>query len=223
MVKRLIEELVRFPIKRRELLKKRVRQYVTLRAPFRSGDSYIIPEYLPQWTELLRMDWMKKKIEIPRHIEEFAWSKEEATALDIEDMPEELRVFMGPKYKSFYFISQFEGSVKTGYMELGVPGDMFNDEDIVTLDVLQKIATMLKLSMFQMEYEYDTPVPKEIRSVRIFRTRREQDCIVSVKLPDGTIGFLSTEPDKITAIPAKELPQSITKAMAKKGPVMLPT
>jgi hypothetical protein len=212
MVKRIIEELVRFPLKRKELLTKRVRQYVTLRAPFRSGDSYIIPESLPQWTELLRMDWLKKKVEFPKHIEEFAWSAEAETE---EGLPEELEAMFGST--NFFFLPKFEG-LKQGYIELGVPSERVPD-GILDRGQINELARILSLSMVQLEYEDDTPLPKQIEITRAKKkgVRNDLDFIVSVKLPDTTVGFMSSRPDRIVAIPGKDLPSSISDLIRKNG------
>lgn len=89
LVRKLIEELVRFPQKRNELLKKRVGEYSILREPFRSGNEYIIPENLPEWTELLRMEWRQKQVEKPKYIEEFSWVREEGKASAPSALPVE--------------------------------------------------------------------------------------------------------------------------------------
>ena len=70
LVRKLIEELVRFPNKRNELLKQDVGQYVKIFAPFRSGNQYIIPEDLPSWSEMLRLSWTKK--DDNKYIEEYS-------------------------------------------------------------------------------------------------------------------------------------------------------
>lgn len=212
MVKRIIEELVRFPLKRKELLTKRVRQYVTLRAPFRSGDSYIIPESLPQWTDLLRMDWLKKKVEAPKHIEEFSWSAEAETE---EPLPEELEAFLGST--NLFFLPKLDG-LKQGYVELGVPSERVPDGMLERAQI-NDLARLLNLSMFQMEYEDDTPLPKHIEIARAKKkgVRNDLDFIVSVKLPDTTVGFLSSRPDRIVAIPGKDLPSSMTDLIRKNG------
>ena len=219
MVKRLIEELVRFPIKRRELLQQRVRQYVTLRAPFRSGDAYIVPEYLPQWSELLRMDWMKKKVEAPRHIEEFTWSEQ---GVEGDVMPEELRLFMGPKSANFYFLSQYQGTVRDGYVELGIQPELVKDS-LLTAHTIKSFVPILRLSICQIEYESDSFIPKRVLGTRgLVPGKGFADCAVSAILPDGTIGFVSKFPDRIAAIPYSELPESLVKEMGKTGgPVVL--
>jgi hypothetical protein len=61
LIRKLFEELIRFPAKRTELLKQGVGQYVKISAPFRSEDQYIVSEDMPAWSEMLRMDWAKKE------------------------------------------------------------------------------------------------------------------------------------------------------------------
>jgi len=70
MVKKLIEELIRFPLKREELLKKKVGQYIKLNEAFLSGNEYILPENTVEWSELLRFEWRKNDTEKPKYIEE---------------------------------------------------------------------------------------------------------------------------------------------------------
>jgi len=72
LVKKLIEEIIRFPQKRVELLNKKVSQYVKLTRAFRYEDQYIVPEDSVDWSELLRMEWTKDKTEKPRYAEEYA-------------------------------------------------------------------------------------------------------------------------------------------------------
>jgi hypothetical protein len=69
LIRKLIEELIRFPVKRHELLNQNVGQYVKISAPFRSGNQYIVSEDMPAWSEMLRMDWAKK--EEGRYLEEY--------------------------------------------------------------------------------------------------------------------------------------------------------
>jgi len=85
-IKKLIEELIRFPEKRAELMSRRVREYVKLRAPFRSGNEYIVPEDSVGWTELLRMEWRDKKVEKPKFIEEFSWYEQSQMASPEEEV-----------------------------------------------------------------------------------------------------------------------------------------
>ena len=188
----------------------RVRQYVTLRAPFRSGDSYIVPEYLPQWSELLRMDWMKKRVEKPKFMEEFSWSGEPQSQ---EPMPEELRLFMGPKSANYFFLPQFEGTVRDGYLELGV--DPGVSAPLLTQEEINALMPILRLSICQLDYEPDSLVPSILGGRGIIRGYA--DFVVSAKLPDGTIGFISKSADRIEAIPYNDLPDSMKRGLQKTG------
>ena len=69
LIRKLIEELIRFPLKRKELLTQDVGQYIKPTAAFRSGSQYIVSEDLPAWSEMLRMDWLKK--EESHYLEEY--------------------------------------------------------------------------------------------------------------------------------------------------------
>jgi hypothetical protein len=218
MVKRIIEELVRFPLKRKELLSKRVRQYVTLRAPFKSGNSYIIPENLPQWTELLRMDWLKKKIELPKHVEEFTWAADadaDGANQAPEPMPEELESFLGSAAHILYFLPQIDG-LAAGYVELGVPSDK-TTEGMMTKEELKTTALLLRLSMVQMEFEDHVAMPKHIEIIRARAGAigKDMEYIVTVKLPDTTVGFLSTREDRIAAIPVNTFASTMTTLIRK--------
>ena len=70
LVRKLIEELIRFPEKRKQLLQQEVGQFVKIFAPFRSGNQYIVSEDLPAWSEMLRLSWLKK--EDQKYIEEYS-------------------------------------------------------------------------------------------------------------------------------------------------------
>jgi hypothetical protein len=77
LIRKLIEELIRFPVKRMELLTQNVGQYVKIMAAFRSGSQYIVSEDLPAWSEMLRMEWAKK--EDYKHLEEYTSIRPQGT------------------------------------------------------------------------------------------------------------------------------------------------
>jgi len=160
------------------------------------------------------MDWMKKKVEMPKYIEEFSWAPGEAP--EVEPLPEELEPFLGVGSK-FFFLPKFDG-LKEGYVELGLPSERV-PEGMLDTTQLKEIAAILRLSLFQMEYEEETPVPKTVVIARAKAkgVRNDMDFIVSVKLPDSTIGFLSSQPDAIVAIPVTDLPSSLASLIKKNG------
>jgi hypothetical protein len=95
--KRVIDELVRFPIRRKQLMKRGELSTITaIIEPIRDGDQYIIPESSPTWTNLLRLDWAKVIPEDPKYYEE---QSRQATENDQKipegELPDELKQLLG--------------------------------------------------------------------------------------------------------------------------------
>ena len=95
--KRVIDELVRFPVRRKQLMRKgEISKVSTIIQPIRQGDQYIIPESSPTWTNLLRLDWTRQIPEEPKYYEEMS---REATAKNESppegEMPSELEEILG--------------------------------------------------------------------------------------------------------------------------------
>jgi hypothetical protein len=76
--RRVIDELVRFPARRRQLMERGVSSAMKMTDPVRQGDQYVIPESSPSWTALLRLEWTKQTPEKPRYFEERSSSEEPA-------------------------------------------------------------------------------------------------------------------------------------------------
>lgn len=90
--KRIIDELVRFPIRRNQLMKKgKISKLATIIEPIRDGDQYIIPESSSTWTDLLRLDWTKQIPEETQYYEEMSRNQNEEDIIPPEgEMPPEL-------------------------------------------------------------------------------------------------------------------------------------
>lgn len=90
--KRIIDELVRFPIRRKQLMKKgKISKLATILEPIRDGDQYIIPESSSTWTDLLRLDWTKQIPEEKKYYEEMSRNEEDEDKVPPKgDMPPEL-------------------------------------------------------------------------------------------------------------------------------------
>ena len=96
-VKRVVDEFVRFPNRRKQLMRRgEISKVSTIIAPIRQGDQYIIPESSPTWTNLLRLDWARQMPEEPKYYEEMS---RESTAKNEElpegTMPEALENILG--------------------------------------------------------------------------------------------------------------------------------
>jgi len=97
-VKRVIDELIRFPNRRRQLMKRgEISKVSAIIQPIRQGDQYIIPESSPTWTNLLRLDWARQIPEEPKYYEEM--SRESNIQIDEEspkgEIPSELKAILG--------------------------------------------------------------------------------------------------------------------------------
>jgi hypothetical protein len=215
LIKKLIEELIRFPVKCTELLQQRVSQYVKLTSAFRSGDQYIVPEDLPAWSEILRMEWRKKKES--RYFEEYAAIQPEeyepehvVPAFSTSSNPE-LKTLVGDNY---FFIEEPSGSIARIIEKQGLSEDYLEsigqdiDTPIVDEETAKLIAKKLRLSIYQMIYEPGNPVPTQPIIVRLQLHAKEKPApfLILVQLPDERVGTITMSMDVLEPIPYQKLP-----------------
>jgi hypothetical protein len=94
--KRIIDELVRFPVRRSQLLKKgEISKVSAIVQPIHQGDQYIIPESSITWANLLRLDWTRQVLEEPKYYEEMSRELEEEKAKGIDGLPDVLLPLFG--------------------------------------------------------------------------------------------------------------------------------
>ena len=223
LINRLIEELIRFPLKRDQLLNQRVSQYVKLNEAFRSGNQYIVPEDLPAWSELLRMEWTKKSeskyIEEYTAIEPQEFVPEDAvSSFQTKDIPV-LATMFGT---DFFFIEEGSGSITKIIEDMGIPGTDLEaigqtpDAPIVDIDIAKYIAQELKYSFYQLMYPPGNPVPEEPLSVKIqLNIKTTAPFLIIVKLPDERVGVISKSPDTIELIELTNLPPKVRVSITK--------
>ena len=96
-VRRVIDELVRFPNRRRQLMKQgEISKVSAIVQPIRQGDQYIIPESSPTWTNLLRLDWARQIPEEPKYYEEMSRLPNIVNEEQLkEELPSELKAILG--------------------------------------------------------------------------------------------------------------------------------
>jgi hypothetical protein len=70
LLRRLIEELIRYGGKRKQLFEQRVSRLSVIDREIKEGDQYIVPEKSAAWADLLRLEWLKDTREMPRFWEE---------------------------------------------------------------------------------------------------------------------------------------------------------
>ena len=101
MMYRLIDELIRFGNRRKEIFDQRVSQLAIIDEPIRMGDQYIIPEKSFAWTEMLRMEWTKKTEETPLYLEEMRREPTEGDKMpfgpvtEITALPKTIETWLG--------------------------------------------------------------------------------------------------------------------------------
>ena len=95
--KRIIDELVRFPARRKQLMTNgEVSKISKILQPIHDGDQYIIPEVSTTWTNLLRLDWTRQVIEEKKYYEEMSREEDEADKVVPKgDMPPLLTAILG--------------------------------------------------------------------------------------------------------------------------------
>lgn len=86
---RLLEELLRFPDRKRELVEKGVSTLVDLKDAVLIGDQYILPESSVAWYDLLRLDWIREAKEKKMYYEEMSRQEKEAIEQAVEEQGEE--------------------------------------------------------------------------------------------------------------------------------------
>ena len=94
--KRIIDELVRFPVRRDQLMKKgEISKVSAIVQPIHQGDQYIIPESSITWANLLRLDWTRQVLEEPKYYEEMSREPEEEKAQGVDGLPDVLLPLFG--------------------------------------------------------------------------------------------------------------------------------
>ena len=93
--KRIIDELVRFPLRRTQLMKKgEISKLSAIVKPIHQGDQYIIPESSFTWANLLRLDWTTQILEEPKYYEEMSREVVEEKH-DNDELPRSLIAVIG--------------------------------------------------------------------------------------------------------------------------------
>jgi hypothetical protein len=249
-VRKLIEELIRFPLKRAELMNKRVRRYITLRGVFRSGNDLIIPEISTAWTELLRMDWAKASAEKPKYLEEYTAIQPRITGEELVAIPEAVaapgavgdsiiskplpdlvRAFLKKSkvVESGSFYTTARGSVLPLLnffgitpAELEAVGQPLDAPMIVPSDdMLEYLARRLEMSILVVAYEEDTPLDPSIKAVGVMLGKSAAPVLVIFSLDDGSAGIVSDSKEELMPIPITRLEASIQILKIRKAPKII--
>ena len=242
--RKLIEELIRFPLKRAELMNKRVRKYITLRGVFRSGNDLIIPEISTAWTELLRMEWSNVSSEQPKYLEEYtsiqprvagdpvpATEEGEAAprnSIVSKPLPEFVRAFLkkSKTVESASFYTTAEGSVIPILYFFGITPDELEaigqplDMPMIVPsdDMLEYLARRLEMTIMVVTYEEDTP---SVKVVAVMLGKSPAPVLAIFSLEDGSAGIVSDSNEELIPIPISRLEASIQVLKIRKAPKII--
>lgn len=218
--KRIIDELVRFPLRRRQLMKRgEISKVSTIISPIRQGDQYIIPEASPTWTNLLRLDWARQIPEEPKYYEEMSRKATpedevppkgelpaELVALLGEDTPLRLRIPDVPD--STQPLMPFTGILGMTLDQMGLS----NDATTIKLDNLNKfvLAMSKPIGLFDFrtasggagasgpKIDFIRPMTGSFDSVTIFVLLPTQIGLLIQEDGDSTVK-ISSLPEEIQA------------------------
>jgi hypothetical protein len=220
--KRIIDELVRFPNRRKQLLKPDgVSKVSTLLRPIHEGDQYLIPESSSTWTQLLQLDWNKSVPEMPHYYEEMSREQEEEQEQEQEEsstvMPAELQHLVGDHY-TFHVADEMDAGRLLPFMSaLGITLEELGLEETATMLRPSHLTAYVKLTQRPIGIIQQRDANE--KEVQIVRPSRGSDTIVFlVFLADGGIGIL--EENGTPQLPIATLPAPLLEAW-KAAPLVM--
>jgi len=154
---KLIEELLRFAEKRRELFDDDVSQTGTIDRRIQDGDQEILPENTAAWYERLRGEWVRSADESPRFFEEIASTQaEEVVPLDEDTMlPPPLETFLEKEDTNTSRMRLLRAPMRELLALIRAPIEPV--DDMLSMEELDEIARATKLSVAQIDIRTDPP------------------------------------------------------------------
>jgi len=217
LTRRLFEELLRFPERRRQLLEKQVSPLVTLKQALLINDQYIIPESSLAWYDLMRKDWTGSTEEKKKFFEEMSSVSTDGLRPPIEEdlVPASLKEFLGIETEeySLYKPELQEGvpdSVLPFLVAMGVyPSDLDLDEYPYELtdDAMRKLVLITRRPIIQIVMTGDDVDYEKYRSFGPARKERDPTPMVLIiqDLDRGGPAMLSLSPFSPIPIPREKM------------------
>lgn len=153
---KLIEELLRFAEKRRELFEDDVSQIGIIDKRIQDGDQEFLPENTPAWYERLRGDWVQTTEEKPKFFEEMSIPPSSIIAPIDDDtkLPPALETFLGKDdilTKSLRILRDSPAEL------LSLVGYKTTTELPLSSDQLSELMKQAKMSVAQIDIRVDPP------------------------------------------------------------------
>lgn len=226
--RKLFEELLRFPERRRQLLEKQVNPLVSLKQAIQIQDQYIIPESTMAWYDLLRADWLSVTKEKKKFFEEMSSEPKKAplivqppskearsvaylppTLLELlygDEKPTEQLYLYRPILEEFAKPSLLPFLVSLGTF----PSEInISDDDIaLTEDSMRNLVLLVRRPIIQINFvggklDQDSFGPaKKMKDPTPF-------ILIAQDIEQGGPAMLSLSPEKPVPIPVKRLPPTL--------------
>lgn len=218
LTRRLFEELLRFPERRRQLLEKQVSPLVTLKQAVLIDNQYIIPESSLAWYDLMRKDWTGTREEQKKFFEEMSSVSTDVVRPQTEDkeIPASLKDFLGVETEKYYlYVPQLQQGVQESVTPFLVSMGVFPSDDLdldeypyeLTDEAMRKLVLKTRRPVIQIKMAGDEV---DIENYRTFGPARKQKdptpmILIIQDLDKGGPAMLSLSPTSPAPIPREQM------------------
>jgi hypothetical protein len=217
LLARLIEELLRFGEKRKQLFEQRVSQLALIDRPIKVGDQYILPEKSAAWSELLRAEWAKDTREQPQFLEEMSQVPTGEALAALEEMttlPERLQTILGKEDPKTGRLRLYPSPTGVFRPFLGLfaarPEDIGMEATAVALtdEQVSALVKRAKVPVIQMDFRVE---PAVITAKRLATDRPAAGYPVFVLQEGVPPALLVVDPEAPAALRQDDLPVALAK------------
>jgi hypothetical protein len=219
---RLMDDLIRFSEKRKEVFDNDIIRLVFFKKPIRIGDQYIVPENTLEWSDLLRVIWSETLFEKPRFFEEITSDKKVRTVKEVDESETSLKP-LSLRLKSYLNPEDLKTSL-LNYLEITkepsiIPilyilghseTDIKVSEDslLFSADNLRSLTKLRKASFIQLNL---TTEPISYEYYKIAGGKASAYPVYVIVIDRGSSGFLvkSTDSESLSMTDLPEVLESI--------------
>jgi hypothetical protein len=218
LLHRLIEELIRFGGRRKQIFEGRVSQIASLTTAIRENDQYIIPERSYTWAEMLRNDWTKVGTDEPVFLEEMTQEPSGMTgppepASDLSAIPEGAVAILNPSgdegfarlrlYPSPNGLKALLPLLNVTPEKIGLAeGQTKLDDNTMKGIVRQSLLPVIQIDLTEAD-------PTKRVMARRAQRDRFQKYAVFVILENGSAGIIVTDPEAPALLASGDLTPGI--------------
>jgi hypothetical protein len=221
LLRRLIEELLRFGARRKQIFEQRVSEITELTGAIREKDQYIIPERSYTWTEMLRNDWTKVGADEPVFLEEMTEEPSDnpvpAPVTELTKIPDALATILNPNGDDPIFerlrLYPSPGGILPllAILNVNVP-----TEGLTKLD-MKVMSTLIREShvfIIQINLQETNP-SKRVMAIR-FPNDTLQKYAIFVIQEDGSPAIIVTDPETPMLLRSSELTAEMKRILNDK-------